>query len=120
MAAPKSNSKKRKVTEEGRVFNPEWTRDYFFIEEQGKPVCLICKRGISVMKLNNITRHYNTSHRAEYRQLHGDARKQRIDKLMKTMKQQQECFFWPPAKDKPLLAKPYCLTKNCREMQTLF
>ena len=36
-------SKKRKLADEGRVFNEEWLKNYFMIENNGKPLCLVCK-----------------------------------------------------------------------------
>lgn len=36
------NAKRRKVDTECRNFQDTWTLDYFFIEQAGKPVCLIC------------------------------------------------------------------------------
>jgi hypothetical protein len=35
-------SKEREVCDEGRVFEEDWTSEYFCIESDGKPVCLIC------------------------------------------------------------------------------
>jgi hypothetical protein len=55
-------SKKRKACDEGRVSEEDWTSEYFFIESDGKPVCLICQRTVSVMKEYNIKRHYKSEH----------------------------------------------------------
>ena len=35
-------AKKRKITEEKRKFNPEWTERFFFVDRRGKCVCFIC------------------------------------------------------------------------------
>jgi hypothetical protein len=43
-------SKKLKVCDKGRVFEEDWTNEYFFVERDGKPVCLICHTTVSVMK----------------------------------------------------------------------
>ena len=32
--------RKRKIADEGRIFNEEWSSKYFFTENVGKPVCL--------------------------------------------------------------------------------
>jgi hypothetical protein len=41
-------SKKRNICEKGRVFKEDWTSEYFFIESDGKPVCLTCQRTVYV------------------------------------------------------------------------
>jgi hypothetical protein len=48
--------KKRKVTDEGRIFKEQWTEDYFFTCYNGKPICLICKENLSVVKEYNLKR----------------------------------------------------------------
>ena len=45
-----STSKKRKVAEEFRSFQEKWTNDYFFVQINGKPVCLVCGDALGVMK----------------------------------------------------------------------
>jgi hypothetical protein len=43
-------SKKRKIDRENRKFNIEWELEYFFIENDGKLLCLICNESISTIK----------------------------------------------------------------------
>ena len=50
--------KKMKLTDKGRSFKQECTLKHFFIEEKGKPICLICNQSVNVMKVNNVSRHY--------------------------------------------------------------
>ena len=55
------NSKKRKIDDEKRIFNEDWTEKFAFIEKENKPICLICKKNLlttsqgilnATMKLN--------------------------------------------------------------------
>ena len=39
-----ASAKKRKMGDEGRMFNKEWENSYFFVEISEKPVCLRSKR----------------------------------------------------------------------------
>jgi len=55
-----ASSKKRKISDEGRVFQKEWTNVYFFVEIHDKPVCLICAKQISAKKKINLKHHYDS------------------------------------------------------------
>jgi hypothetical protein len=37
-------TKKRKNCDEHRLFNNSWVDLYFFVENKGKPLCLICQK----------------------------------------------------------------------------
>lgn len=52
---------RRKIDAECRAFQEKWTNDYFFVEVEGKPVCLVCGDAIAVMKKANLERHYSTN-----------------------------------------------------------
>lgn len=84
--------KKRKIEDERRHFNEEWTCKYFFIENKGKPLCLICKECVSVFKEYNLKRHYETQHMAKYSLLLGEARDSKIQSLKKNLVTQQNVF----------------------------
>ena len=60
-----SKGSKRKLEDENRKFNDDWTNRFFFIQPEGqsKALCLICKQMIT-NKLDNLRRHYNTKHAA--------------------------------------------------------
>ena len=47
-----------KFDEEKRLVKDSWTDLYFFIEQKGKPICLICNKSVSVNKEYNLKRHY--------------------------------------------------------------
>lgn len=57
--------KKRKVDQEGRKFNQDWTSKYLFIEHASKYICLVCRESLAVPKEYNIRRHYETRHAGE-------------------------------------------------------
>ena len=54
--------KRRKVDDECRSFNDEWTEKYFSILNFGKSMCLICNQSAAVNKEFNIKRHCETKH----------------------------------------------------------
>lgn len=59
-----SCSKLRKVETENRQFKAEWTEQFCFtIVGLSKPMCLICNEVISVVKVCNLKRHYESKHK---------------------------------------------------------
>ena len=47
MAAKTLATKKRKIVQENRMFNEDWTTKYFFVEHKRKAVCVMfgkCQR----------------------------------------------------------------------------
>ena len=50
-------SKNRKLANEGIVFDEKWLENYFTMKNNGKPLCLVCKQVISVMKEHHVKRH---------------------------------------------------------------
>ncbi|KAI4809697.1 hypothetical protein KUCAC02_018563 [Chaenocephalus aceratus] len=88
--------KKRKVDAECRIFQGKWTNDYFFVEVKGKPVCLVCRDALAVMKKANIERHYSTKH-AQMDDLKGQARLDKLNALRRSLVSQQAVFARPQA-----------------------
>ena len=84
-------SKKRKLIDEGRVFQDKWTIDYFFVLWKENPVCLVCTEIIAVLKEYNLKRHYMTKH-PSYQNLSGPAREEKIEKLRKALIGQKTFF----------------------------
>ena len=82
------SAKKRKIVDERRVFQKDWTEKFFFIEERGKPFCLKCKKMIAVMKKENLKRHYETNH-PELQNLDAELRKVKIEDFKKNLYAQQ-------------------------------
>ena len=87
-----SSSKKRKVDHESRVFQEKWTNDYIFTQIKGKPMCLLCSESVAVMKEYNVKRHYISKHSSLYDNIQGERRKQKVEKLIKDLKEQQTIF----------------------------
>lgn len=83
--------KRRKVDEEGQMFQSSWTEKYFFVEHYSKPICLICQTTIAVMREFNIKRHYETCY-SKYNEYIGESRKLKIIKLKSSLKQQANFF----------------------------
>ena len=84
-----SKSKKRKIAEEKRKFNIQWTEKYFVTELCGNVICLICNNKIAVCKEYNINRHYVSKHESEYKNLSEEERKSKIEELTKSIRSQQ-------------------------------
>ena len=84
-------SKRRKVDVECRVFNEEWENKYFFMNHFGKPTCLICNVSVVVNKEFDIKRHYDTKH-SNFSKFVGQARKDKLDRLKDSLKQQSSVF----------------------------
>ena len=84
--------KKRKVTEELRTFQDRWTINYFFIEFQTKPVCLICNDSVSVMKEYNIKRHYEAKHASKFDQYKDQFRQDQVNELKRKLSAQRQIF----------------------------
>ena len=83
-----SSAKKRKIADEKRLFQKEWSDIFLFIEERGKPFCLKWKRTLAVMKKENLKRHYETNH-PEFKNLDGELRKMKIKEFKKHLYAQQ-------------------------------
>ena len=84
-------SKKRKLIDEGRVFQDKWTIDYFFVLWKEKPVCFVCSDVISVLKEYNLKRHFLTKH-PSYNNLVGRPREEKVEKLRKALIGQKTFF----------------------------
>ncbi|EHB17073.1 General transcription factor II-I repeat domain-containing protein 2B [Heterocephalus glaber] len=76
-----SNVGKRKIDQEGRVFQEKWERAYFFVEVQNIPTCLICKQSMSVSKEYNLRRHYQTNHSKHYDRYTEQTRDAKLEEL---------------------------------------
>ncbi|XP_019502393.1 PREDICTED: general transcription factor II-I repeat domain-containing protein 2B isoform X1 [Hipposideros armiger] len=81
-----SNVGKRKIDQEGRVFQEKWERAYFFVEVQNIPTCLICKQSMSVSKEYNLRRHYQTNHSKHFDQYTEKMRDEKLHELKKGLR----------------------------------
>lgn len=57
-----NENKKRKYDQENRSFNNEWEENFFFIDNNGKALCVICNSTVKNYKVSNLRRHYETNH----------------------------------------------------------
>lgn len=91
MASAPPTKKKRKVKEEGRVFQEKWELQYFCTEVNGKIHCLICNNNICTPKAYNLKRHYETNH-LSYDKYEGPMRVSKLKELKANLTQQQTLF----------------------------
>ena len=94
-----ASAKKRKIGDEGRMFNKEWENSYFFVEIREKPVCLVCGKHVAAMKKSNLQRHYDSCH-GNLEKLTGQARQNKIAFLKRGLNAQQ------------IALQRYCKTDN--------
>lgn len=85
-------SKKRKIVDECRVFNKEWSEMYFFTDIGVKAVCLICHETVAVFKEYNLKRHFQTKHASFGQNLSKQELQKKATDLEKSLKQQQTLF----------------------------
>ena len=69
MASPE----KRKATEDGRCFNLDWEKDFFFVDSENGPQCLVCRKKLAVYRKFNVRRHFETHHAASFGNLRSPA-----------------------------------------------
>ena len=94
-----ASAKKRKIGDEGRMFNKEWENSYFFVQISEKPVCLVCGKHVAAMKKSNLRRHYDSCH-GNLEKLTGQARQDKIAFLKRGLNAQQTAL------------QKYCKTDN--------
>jgi hypothetical protein len=80
-----------KVDSECRIFQERWTEQYFFINNNNNPLCLICNETVSVLKEYNLKRHYNSKHQ-KYDRFEGQLGKDKINNLKKSLGSPQMLF----------------------------
>ena len=85
------------------------------VEEKGKPICLISNQSANVMKMSNVSRHYDTIHKDEFQELRDEARKQRLDKRIKGLKRQQDSLFKPIIDKEKAMLSSYIVSQKIVE-----
>ena len=66
---------KRKLEQEGKVFNQDWKLNYFTKpHKNNQAICIICNTVITVLKEYNVRRHYTTRHADIHDKYTGKAR----------------------------------------------
>ena len=91
MASAQPVKRKRKLNEEGRLFQEKWELQYFCTTVNGKINCLICNNCIAMPKDYNLKRHYETNHRS-YDKYEGLMRVSKLKELKANLRQQQSFF----------------------------
>ena len=79
------------------VFKEEWTEEYYFVQHNGKPLCLICNKDLSEtsFKVSNVSRHYLKEHVKNNHPacaLTGQLRKNKILRLKQNLQAQSSVF----------------------------
>uniref|UniRef100_A0A674BUJ9 HAT C-terminal dimerisation domain-containing protein n=1 Tax=Salmo trutta TaxID=8032 RepID=A0A674BUJ9_SALTR len=93
-----SFSKIRKVDNECRVFQQEWTSKYFFIES------------VAVLKDYNLSRHFQTKHKEKYRNMSSEQRASRSKELLSQLQKQQGLFTKLHAANNGIASASYVLS----------
>lgn len=88
-------SKKRKVSEENKMFNDTWADSFAFTaDETVLPVCLICNEKLANNKKSNVARHFQNKHTAFAQKYpDGDESKRVISELMRKADQSKNYFM---------------------------
>ena len=86
------HTKKRKIAEENRGFKECWTNEFFFVEDRGNIICLICNEKVSWPKRDCIKRHYKAKHSKDHNGLAGPQREDKAKELMNKLGSQQKLF----------------------------
>ena len=75
--------KKRKISEENRIFNDAWADSFAFTSnESGLPIRLICGEKLANNKRSNVARHFNNTHKAFAEKYPDEERKKAVKELM--------------------------------------
>ena len=83
-------SRKRKINDEGRLFNDKWFVKYCVTQQNTNAICLICQNKIACLKEFNIKRHYNSLHSKQYDEILGQLRVHKANKLKRSLQGQQK------------------------------
>ncbi|XP_029654531.1 general transcription factor II-I repeat domain-containing protein 2-like [Octopus sinensis] len=114
------NCSKRTKDLQTRTFNPDWTHEYFFIEDYGKPICLICFEKVAVKKLYNIKRHYETRHYEKFSKFTGESRLKEIKRLEQNYQKQTTFFYNLSCEKDDITRTSYEISKIIAKRMKLF
>ena len=78
-------------------FHSQWEVEYFFVDSNGKCVCSVCNRSVSLPKKANVERHFKSTHNADgkFDELYppnSTLRKEYLKKLKVELKGQQDVY----------------------------
>lgn len=115
-----ASCKKRKITDECRVFQEKWTDLYFFVNIKNKPVCLVCNESVSVMKEYNLKRHYDTKHSSKMDAVQGQFRLDKVRDLRKKLENQQFTFTRQNAESELSVKVSYIISEQIAKQSKPF
>uniref|UniRef100_H3A3U8 Uncharacterized protein n=1 Tax=Latimeria chalumnae TaxID=7897 RepID=H3A3U8_LATCH len=82
-------AKKRSIVDENRSFKEEW-QEYGFVEKNGLPYCVLCKKSLASNKKSNVQRHFTRKHGAFAVQYpESESRKKALVELEKKQENEQ-------------------------------
>lgn len=84
-------AKKRRIVDENRKYSEEWEEKYFFIVQNTKLLCLICREVVAVFKEYNVKRHYETKHK-DYLEFDKEVKQSKLKEFKSQLKAQQKMF----------------------------
>ncbi|CAM1317975.1 EPM2AIP1 (predicted) [Pycnogonum litorale] len=87
-----NTTKKRKVEDECRTFNKEWTYKYFFTDVGSEAVCLICHASIAVFKEYNLKRHFQTKRSNFGKNLSESELQRKANEMLRNLQQEETTF----------------------------
>ena len=101
-----AEKRKRKIDNECRQFQDDWSLKYFFIKSDEKALCVICNETVAVMKEYNLRRHHESKHREKYEQLKGKVRAVKFSKLKNQLTFQRTIFTKSSNENESLKQRP--------------
>jgi len=86
-----SVAKKRKIVDENRKYSEEWEEKNFFIIQNTKLMCLICRETVAIFKEYNVKRHYEIKHN-DYLKFSKEVKQSKHREFTSQLKTQQKMF----------------------------
>ena len=96
-----------KKNAEERTFFKKLEQTCLFIENIGKPLCLVCQKIVSATKEYNLKRHYDTLHKHKFKKYEGKERKNVLQSLKDKQEKQVNTMFNFVSSQKTSLAASY-------------
>lgn len=84
-------AKKRRIVDENRKYSEKQEEKYFFIVQNTKLLCLICRETVAVFKEYNVKRHYETK-RKDYLNFDKEQKQSKLKEFKSQLKTQQKMF----------------------------
>ena len=112
--------RKRKIDLENRAFKDERTKDYFFVQNNGKSLCLMRTETIAVIKVDDIKRHYNSKHALKFDALQEERVKKASDFKKKKQSSQQSMFVKMDSASEKAIKTNYVVSQIIAKRMKLF